>query len=128
MAKGTKYRRVKDIEQEMYINPIAWVNTAIFDYKSHLKMGSFTLYMWTYAEDVQNDEIMNPLGTVVSNPNVDHATSLTVAFTKYQGSKTVIYPTDDVIQEVASQFSQLKTESSAEDLNMPPVNGTRISI
>jgi len=46
----------------MYINQLAWANTTIFDYEGLLKTGSFTLYMWTYAEDVQNEEIMNPLG------------------------------------------------------------------
>ncbi len=112
MAKG-KHRRLKNIENELYINPIAWVNTTIFDYKSQLKTGSFTLYMWTYAEDLQNDEIMNPLGTVVSNPNLDDATALTVAFTKYNPDKTVVYPMMDVIQEVAALVKNSITEDGA---------------
>ena len=110
ISKGTKSRRVKGIEQEMYINPIAWVNTTIFDYKSELKRGSFTLYMWTYAEDVQNDEIMNPLGTVVSNPNLDHATALTVTFKMYNETMSIAYPPMDVVQEVASQMKPTNSE------------------
>lgn len=64
MSKGAKgsRRTFKDLENEMYINQLAWANTTIFDYEGLLKTGSFTLYMWTYAEDVQNEEIMNPLG------------------------------------------------------------------
>ena len=112
-SKGSKYRRLKDIEQEMYINPVAWVNTTIFDYKSELKFGSFTLYMWTYSEDVQNDEIMNPLGTIVSNPNLDHATALTVAFSKYQPDRMVMYPIMDVIQEVAAQSKASFTQNGS---------------
>ena len=70
--------------------------------------------MWTYAEDVQNDEIMNPLGTVVSNPNVDHATSLTVAFTSYLDNMSIVYPDIDAIEEVASQNK--KETPAVEDL------------
>ena len=64
IAKGTKSSRraFVDAETEMYINPLAWANTSIFDYEGLLKTGSFTLYMWTFAEDIQNEEILNPLG------------------------------------------------------------------
>lgn len=61
-AKGSR-RTFKDLENEMYINQVAWANTTVFDYEGLLKTGSITLYMWTYAEDVQIEEIMNPLGT-----------------------------------------------------------------
>ncbi len=60
-AKGSR-RTFKDLENELYVNQLAWANTTIFDYEGMIKTGSFTLYMWTYAEDVQNEEIMNPLG------------------------------------------------------------------
>lgn len=41
-----------------------------------------TLYMWTPAEDMMivNDEVLYPLGTVVSNPNTHIATALTLTF------------------------------------------------
>jgi len=79
-AKGVKSRKVKDLKQELYINPLAWVNTTVYDFKNQLKTGAMTLYMWTYAEDVQTEDILHPLGTVVSNPNVEHATALTLTF------------------------------------------------
>ena len=46
-AKGVKSRKVKDFKQELYINPLAWVNTTVYDFKSQLKTGAMTLYMWT---------------------------------------------------------------------------------
>ncbi|EFX62489.1 hypothetical protein DAPPUDRAFT_120177 [Daphnia pulex] len=130
MSKGAKgsRRTFKDLENEMYINQLAWANTTIFDYEGLLKTGSFTLYMWTYAEDVQNEEIMNPLGilkkhflvigTVVSNPNVDHATALTLAFTKCQDSKLVLYPKMEDICAAAANFrDELSDDSGLSSLN-----------
>jgi len=64
--------------------------------------------VWTFAEDVQNEEIMNPLGTVVSNPNVDHATALTLTFATYTEGKrkVVVYPHMDSICELAAKFKR----------------------
>lgn len=45
-------------------------------------MGAMTLYMWTYAEDILSDEVLHPLGTVVSNPNTECSTALTVVFSR----------------------------------------------
>lgn len=61
-AKGSR-RTLKDVDNEMYINPVAWGNTTIYDYEGLLKTGSITLYMWNFTEDVQTEEILNPLGT-----------------------------------------------------------------
>nr|CAH0099295.1 unnamed protein product [Daphnia galeata] len=119
MSKGAKgsRRTFKDLENEMYINQLAWANTTIFDYEGLLKTGSFTLYMWTYAEDVQNEEIMNPLGTVVSNPNVDHATALTLAFTKFQDTKLVQYPKMEDICAAAANFRDESDDSGMSSLS-----------
>lgn len=69
--------------QELYINKLAWANTMIFDYKDELRTDGVTLYMWTYAaEDTQSDDLLNPLGTVVSNPSTDSCSALTVKFSK----------------------------------------------
>lgn len=85
-AKGGKSRRIKESSnKEIFINPLAWVNTTVYDFRNQLKTGAMTLYMWTYAEaeDIQTDEFLHPLGTVVSNPNVEHTTSLTLTFDRY---------------------------------------------
>lgn len=61
-----------------------WVNTTVYDYKNQLKSGSITLYMWTYADDMQNEDLLHPLGTVVSNPNVEQTTALTITFHRFE--------------------------------------------
>lgn len=67
---GTGRRRTKD-NKNVITNPIAWVNTTVFDYKHQMKTGAMTLYTWTYAEDAQSDDWLHPLGTVESNPRTD---------------------------------------------------------
>lgn len=82
-AKGLKSRKlIKDSKQEFFINPLCWANTTIYDFKSQLKTGAMTLYTWTYAEDIQNDDLLHPLGTVVSNPHIDRAAALMLTFPK----------------------------------------------
>lgn len=68
--------------QELYVYPIGWVNTTVYDFKNQLKTDAVTLYLWTYAEDTQGEDLLHPLGTVVSNPNMDSSTSLTITFQK----------------------------------------------
>lgn len=81
-SKGTKPRKMKDPkDQVQFLNPIAWVNTTVYDFKNQLQSGAMTLYMWTYSEDMQSEnDMLHPLGTVVSNPNVQDSTSLSIAF------------------------------------------------
>lgn len=66
--------------QELFYNPLAWANTTVYDFKNQLKSGAMTLYMWTYAEDMLNEEIFHALGTVVSNPNKRTSTALMLNF------------------------------------------------
>lgn len=80
-TSGTKARRVKD-SKELYMNPLVWVNTTIFDYKNRLKSGSITLYTWTYAEDIQSDELLHFLGTIESNPRTDECAVMNLTFHK----------------------------------------------
>lgn len=72
---GTARRRTKD-SKYYSMNPIAWVNTTVFDYKHQLKTGAMTLYTWTYAEDSQSDDWLHPLGTVESNPRTDERAAI----------------------------------------------------
>lgn len=48
----------------------------------------------------------------MSNPNVDHATALTLGFTQYQESKLILYPRMDVICESAALFREEASEDS----------------
>ena len=79
--------------------------------------------------------ILIKLGTVVSNPNVDHASALTAAFTKYQPEKTVVYPAADAVQKVADQFksatedgfSRLSLTGAGDPAASPAVRGEALA-
>lgn len=62
------------------MNPLAWANTMVYDYKNQLRSGPVTLYMWTEAEDSQSEDLLRPLHTVASNPDVEQCTALTLCF------------------------------------------------
>lgn len=79
---GVRVRRVKDSNKELYINPLAWVNTTVFDYKNQLKSGAMTLYTWTYAEDTNSEDLLHPLGTVESNPRNDGCAAIMLSFSR----------------------------------------------
>ncbi|CAG9760506.1 unnamed protein product [Ceutorhynchus assimilis] len=101
----TKSRKPKD-PKDSQINPIAWANTSVYDYKGQLRTGAMTLYMWTYAEDLLSDEVLHPLGTVVSNPNTAYSTALTMVFKNFDNDKTVVYPTTKYVLEYAKNVEQ----------------------
>ncbi|XP_050432835.1 phosphatidylinositol 4,5-bisphosphate 3-kinase catalytic subunit delta isoform [Adelges cooleyi] len=103
-SKGLRTRRIKESKQEMFVTPMDWVNTTVYDFKNQLKSGSITLYMWTYADDMQNEDLLHPLGTVVSNPNIEQTTALTITFHSYQPpDHMVVYPGLEKLQEYAEK-------------------------
>ncbi|XP_017653300.1 phosphatidylinositol 4,5-bisphosphate 3-kinase catalytic subunit delta isoform isoform X5 [Nannospalax galili] len=57
--------------------PIAWANLMLFDYKDQLKTGERRLYMWPSVPD-EKGELLNPAGTVRSNPNTESAAALVI--------------------------------------------------
>lgn len=79
VTKNGKSGKTKRMNKDI---PMAWANTTVFDFRNQLKTGAMTLFMWNYAEDVMfmNEDLLHPLGTVVSNPNVSNSTSLTLTF------------------------------------------------
>lgn len=84
----------------------------MYDFRNQLKTGAMTLYMWTFAEETQTDDLLHPLGTVVSNPNVEHSTALTITFHKYHAEHTVIYPSIDKVVEYASRRAKESNDES----------------
>ncbi|XP_017873491.1 PREDICTED: phosphatidylinositol 4,5-bisphosphate 3-kinase catalytic subunit delta isoform [Drosophila arizonae] len=88
-------------------NPLAWVNTTIFDYKDQLRKGRQTLYTWTYADDIQSDDVFYPLGTVESNPRVDGCAMVHLTF--HQGTnencndEAICYPSEDEVLQYAAE-------------------------
>uniref|UniRef100_A0A8C5CL03 Phosphatidylinositol-4,5-bisphosphate 3-kinase, catalytic subunit delta n=1 Tax=Gadus morhua TaxID=8049 RepID=A0A8C5CL03_GADMO len=75
--------------------PIAWVNTMVFDYKDQLKTGEFLLSMWPSIPD-DKSELLNPMGTVEKNTNVDSAAALLIHFPSVR-PQPLYYPPHDKV-------------------------------
>ncbi|XP_076360353.1 phosphatidylinositol 4,5-bisphosphate 3-kinase catalytic subunit beta isoform-like isoform X1 [Tachypleus tridentatus] len=101
-AKGNKNRKYRSIGPDLYVNPIAWVNTTVYDFKNILKSGTVTLHMWWYSHELQAEDLFNHLGTVVTNPNLENTTELTLTFQKYHPKHSVSYPSLEKVLEHAS--------------------------
>nr|XP_035946402.1 phosphatidylinositol 4,5-bisphosphate 3-kinase catalytic subunit delta isoform isoform X2 [Halichoerus grypus] len=78
--------------------PIAWANLMLFDYKDQLKTGECCLYMWPSVPD-EKGELLNPTGTVRSNPNTESAAALVICLPEV-APYPVYYPTLDKILEL----------------------------
>uniref|UniRef100_A0A7N6FLZ3 phosphatidylinositol-4,5-bisphosphate 3-kinase n=1 Tax=Anabas testudineus TaxID=64144 RepID=A0A7N6FLZ3_ANATE len=76
--------------------PIAWVNTMVFDYKDQLKTGEFLLSTWPSVPDDKSD-LLNPMGTVERNPNVDSAAGLLIRFANIRPYPLYYPPLDKVL-------------------------------
>ncbi|XP_055310433.1 phosphatidylinositol 4,5-bisphosphate 3-kinase catalytic subunit beta isoform [Sitodiplosis mosellana] len=112
---GTTKRRPKD--KLFSTNPIAWVNTTVFDYKHQLKTGAMTLYTWTYAEDSQSEDWLHPLGTVESNPRTDERAAIMLSIYNYNIDNVIVYPPEDRILTYAEELEKTKNfnRDSAQD-------------
>uniref|UniRef100_A0A803TN68 phosphatidylinositol-4,5-bisphosphate 3-kinase n=1 Tax=Anolis carolinensis TaxID=28377 RepID=A0A803TN68_ANOCA len=71
--------------------PIAWVNVMLFDFRDQLKTGECCLPMWSSFPD-EKGELLNPMGTVQTNPNTESAASLVIRFPTIS-SNPLYYPT-----------------------------------
>ena len=81
------------------LQPLAWVNTPVFDYKGYLKSGSkTTLYCWGILEENLGDvEMPNALGIASNNPNQDTALAITLSFPKYRDTSNILFPLKETI-------------------------------
>uniref|UniRef100_A0A8C5D1S3 phosphatidylinositol-4,5-bisphosphate 3-kinase n=1 Tax=Gadus morhua TaxID=8049 RepID=A0A8C5D1S3_GADMO len=73
--------------------PPAWVNTMVFDYKGQLKTGDVILHSWSSFPD-ELEEMLNPIGTIQTNPYTENATELHVHFQEYS-SQPIVFPPFD---------------------------------
>ncbi|KNC26382.1 hypothetical protein FF38_05279 [Lucilia cuprina] len=89
------------------VNSLAWVNTTLFDYKHQLKTGCQTLHTWTYADDIQSDEIFHPLGTIEPNPRKDECAVVQLTFHNY-GYDNIQYPSEETVLQYASKLAACK--------------------
>lgn len=96
--------------------PIAWVNTMVFDYKDQLKTGEFLLSAWPSVPDDKSD-LLNPMGTVEKNPNIDSAAGLLIRFPNIRPHPLYYPPLDkisdmerngDVVYATKDEYVKLK--------------------
>uniref|UniRef100_A0A0P4WF28 Phosphatidylinositol-4,5-bisphosphate 3-kinase n=2 Tax=Scylla olivacea TaxID=85551 RepID=A0A0P4WF28_SCYOL len=113
-AKATKARASIGSRPELYKNPLAWVNTAVFDYRNQLKTGAMSLYAWKISEDQIGEAMPNPLGTLVSNPDHEQAVTLTITFPRFSYTCSIMFPSKDKI------ISEAKENPQCEEITPTP--------
>jgi phosphatidylinositol-4,5-bisphosphate 3-kinase catalytic subunit alpha/beta/delta len=134
-AKNQKHmrsRRIKDSQKDIFINPIAWANTTVYDYKHQLKTGGITLYTWSYAEDTDSEELIHPLGTVEPNPRISECVSITLHLYDYDSEGAIIlHPTDKEMIAYAERNLQKITRpyvyDSSFDILQPYAHNDRLN-
>uniref|UniRef100_A0A8C2Z504 Phosphatidylinositol 4,5-bisphosphate 3-kinase catalytic subunit beta isoform n=1 Tax=Cyclopterus lumpus TaxID=8103 RepID=A0A8C2Z504_CYCLU len=101
-AHINKYQTIRKAGKVHY--PIAWVNTMVFDYKGQLKTGDIILHCWSSFPD-ELEEMLNPIGTIQTNPYTENATSLHINFPEYS-SHSIVFPPFDKILEKAAEIAR----------------------
>ncbi|CAL8343536.1 unnamed protein product [Arctogadus glacialis] len=99
---SNKYQTIRKAGKVHY--PIAWVNTMVFDYKGQLKTGDVILHSWSSFPD-ELEEMLNPIGTIQTNPYTENATELHVHFQEYS-SHPIVFPPFDKILEKAAEIAK----------------------
>ncbi|KFP90853.1 Phosphatidylinositol 4,5-bisphosphate 3-kinase catalytic subunit beta isoform, partial [Apaloderma vittatum] len=98
----SKYQTIRKAGKVHY--PVAWVNTMVFDYKGQLKNGELVLHSWSSFPD-ELEEMLNPMGTVQTNPYTENATALHIRFQEYS-KHPINYPPFDKILEKAAEIAR----------------------
>uniref|UniRef100_A0AAQ4RTW9 Phosphatidylinositol-4,5-bisphosphate 3-kinase catalytic subunit beta n=1 Tax=Gasterosteus aculeatus aculeatus TaxID=481459 RepID=A0AAQ4RTW9_GASAC len=94
MDKVKKQKSTKNLHTNKY-QTIPWVNTMVFDYKGQLKTGDIILHCWSSFPD-ELEEMLNPIGTIQTNPYTENATALHIHFPEYMSHSVVFPPFDKV--------------------------------
>uniref|UniRef100_M3ZWR1 Phosphatidylinositol 4,5-bisphosphate 3-kinase catalytic subunit beta isoform n=1 Tax=Xiphophorus maculatus TaxID=8083 RepID=M3ZWR1_XIPMA len=103
-----KYQTIRKAGKVHY--PIAWVNTMVFDYKGQLKTGDIILHCWSSFPD-ELEEMLNPIGTIQTNPYTENATALHIHFPEYS-PYPIVFPPFDKILEKAAQIARASDSMS----------------
>ncbi|XP_007422311.1 phosphatidylinositol 4,5-bisphosphate 3-kinase catalytic subunit beta isoform [Python bivittatus] len=98
----SKYQTMRKAGKVHY--PVAWVNTMVFDFKGQLKSGDLLLHSWSSFPD-ELEEMLNPMGTVQTNPYTENATTLQIRFQEYS-KFPIYYPPFDKILEKAAEIAR----------------------
>ncbi|KAM4770719.1 phosphatidylinositol 4,5-bisphosphate 3-kinase catalytic subunit beta isoform 2-T2 [Rhinophrynus dorsalis] len=114
-----KYQTIKKSGKMHY--PVAWVNTMVFDYKGKLRSGDCVLHCWSSFPD-ELEEMLNPMGTVRTNPYMENATALHIKFPEFSKA-AVYYPAFDKILEKAAEIAR-----HSDSLTMSGRGGKKLNI
>ncbi|XP_053165521.1 phosphatidylinositol 4,5-bisphosphate 3-kinase catalytic subunit beta isoform isoform X1 [Hemicordylus capensis] len=104
----SKYQTIRKAGKVHY--PVAWVNTMVFDFKGQLRTGDLALHCWSSFPD-ELEEMLNPMGTVQTNPYTENATALHIRFQEYS-KLPIYYPPFDKILEKAAEIARNSDSSS----------------
>lgn len=135
-SSGLRARRLKDSNKDLFIIPIAWVNTTVFDYKNQLKTGAVTLYTWTYTEDSADaEDLLHPLGTVEPNPRTNECASITLSFHNYNTENNIYFPSEETVLNHARsnrlesnlRRDTITDERNIKDILSPYLNNDRLN-
>ncbi|TKS81407.1 Phosphatidylinositol 4,5-bisphosphate 3-kinase catalytic subunit beta isoform [Collichthys lucidus] len=107
-AHINKYQTIRKAGKVHY--PIAWVNTMVFDYKGQLKTGDIILHCWSSFPD-ELEEMLNPIGTIQTNPYTENATALHIHFPEYSSHSIIFPPFDKVSDRTQSHIPVYKYEA-----------------
>uniref|UniRef100_A0A5F8GLB5 phosphatidylinositol-4,5-bisphosphate 3-kinase n=1 Tax=Monodelphis domestica TaxID=13616 RepID=A0A5F8GLB5_MONDO len=93
--------------------PVAWVNTMVFDFKGQLKSGDIILHSWSSFPD-ELEEMLNPMGTVQTNPYTENATALHIKFPENK-KQPYYYPPFDKVSRGGKKFHVVLKEIMERD-------------
>ncbi|KAI5086284.1 phosphatidylinositol 4,5-bisphosphate 3-kinase catalytic subunit beta isoform, partial [Silurus meridionalis] len=93
-----KYQTIRKAGKVHY--PIAWVNMMVFDYRGQLKTGDIILHTWSSFPD-ELEEMLNPIGTIQTNPYTENATALHICLPEYSGHPLTFPPFDKILEKAA---------------------------
>uniref|UniRef100_H0UUY5 phosphatidylinositol-4,5-bisphosphate 3-kinase n=1 Tax=Cavia porcellus TaxID=10141 RepID=H0UUY5_CAVPO len=94
----SKYQTIRKAGKVHY--PVAWVNTMVFDFKGQLRSGDIILHSWSSFPD-ELEEMLNPMGTVQTNPYIENATALHIKFPENKKQPCYYPPFDKIIEKAA---------------------------
>ncbi|XP_045435203.1 phosphatidylinositol 4,5-bisphosphate 3-kinase catalytic subunit beta isoform isoform X3 [Pipistrellus kuhlii] len=95
---ASKYQTIRKSGKVHY--PVAWVNTMVFDFKGQLRSGDIILHSWSSFPD-ELEEMLNPMGTVQTNPYTENATALHIRFPENKKQPYYYPPFDKIIEKAA---------------------------
>lgn len=85
---------------------LAWGNLQLFDFNNRLQTDKLSLYLWSMPQGM--DDLLNPIGLPVSNPNKD-CPCLEIEFDRF--SHPLVYPPDSHFEQLARMVSLKEYQS-----------------